>query len=384
MLAAVEPSGDALGAALLSSLKNMAPPDTEYFGCGGPLMESEGFRSLFPIESLSVMGFTDVARALPLGFRCADKLSKISSQKNTDAAIFIDGWAFSRIGAKRLRERSARTAIYKFAAPQVWASRPQRVQFVRQYFNGVLTLLPFEPPYFEEVGVRTKFVGNPTFQSAWSSRGDGEGFRRKHGLQNAPVLAVLLGSRKSELLRLEPVFRETVKIVIERKPDLRVIIPLAPNISHAASQIRSEWADRVIIIEPDEKYDAFAAADAALAASGTVTTELAINNTPMIIAYKVDPLTAFWARMVVTTKFASILNVAAGRAIIPEFIQEKCKPADMANALNILLENEDARKDQLESFAPLLASLNLSGPPAAKLAAQTLLEWIATDTNKMT
>ena len=146
MLAAVEPSGDALGAALYGEL-NLKIPDAELFGCGGALMAEQGFSSLFSTDSFAVMGFTDVAKALPEGFRRARQLAQEVARRNADAAILIDGWAFSRVTAKRIRALSPATKIFKFAAPQVWASRPQRVDFVKKYFDGVLTLLPFEPPF---------------------------------------------------------------------------------------------------------------------------------------------------------------------------------------------------------------------------------------------
>ncbi|MFQ5562747.1 MAG: lipid-A-disaccharide synthase [Parvularculaceae bacterium] len=380
LLAAVEPSGDGLGAALLQSLRKQAPPNTEYFGCGGPLMEREGFQSLFAIDSLSVMGFSEVVRALPLGFRRAKDLAQLAARKQADIAVFIDGWAFSRVGAKRLRQYSPRTAVYKFAAPQVWASRPKRVDFVRRYFSGVLTLLPFEPAYFKAVGVRAKFVGNPNFQAAWAARGDGAAFRRRYELgQDTQVLAVLLGSRISEFRRLEPRFRETVERLRARLPNLAVIALLAPSITEAARHALEGWPTPPMFIGAEEKYDAFAGVDAALAVSGTVTTELAINATPMIIAYRVDPLTAFWARRVMTTPFASVLNFAAGRAVIPEFLQENCTPDAMADALETLLTDEEARRAQCESFRPLLEMLELSGPSAADRAARTILSWIADD-----
>ena len=155
---------------------------------------------------------------LPEGFKRAKELAEEAAKRNAKAAVLIDGWAFSRVAAKRLRKLSPQTKIYKYAAPQIWASRPQRVDFVKEYFDGVLTLLPFEPPYFERASVPAAFVGNPTFQRAWRERGQGDAFRARYGLTDKTLLAVLPGSRKSEVKHLTPVFAETVEKLAAEMP----------------------------------------------------------------------------------------------------------------------------------------------------------------------
>lgn len=379
MLVAVEPSGDALGASLLRELKEIAPPGMKTLGCGGPLMAAEGFESCFPIDSLSVMGVTDVIRALPEGFRRARELTDLALAEDVDAAIFIDGWAFSRISARRMKKRGVRAKLFKFAAPQVWASRPQRVDFVKAHFDGVLCLLPFEPPYFEKVGVKAEFTGNPNFQSAWASRGDSAAFRKRHGLGDAPLLAVLPGSRRGEVRQHLKPFEGAVRLLAERMPDLRVVTVLAPQVEERARRTMEKWPGAPIFAASEEKADAFAAADAALAKSGTVTSELAINRTAMVVAYKFDPLSAMWARRVATTKLVTILNIAAGRELIPEFLQERCQPELLAADLLALLTDEEARLEQLEAFPRLLHYLGVDGPPAARLGAEKIAEWMVWD-----
>lgn len=345
-------------------------------GCGGPLMAAEGFESLFPIDGLSVMGFTDVIRALPEGFKRARQLADLAQAKMVDAVVFIDGWAFSRITAKRMKESGLDASLFKLAAPQLWASRPQRIGFVKTHFDGVLCLLPFEPAIFEKAGVKAEFIGNPNFQSAWRARGDGAAFRARYGIGDAPLLAVLPGSRRSEIRHLAKPYRGALKLLVERIPALRVVTVLPPQVETLARPIIERWPGEPVFADPREKGDAFAAADAALAKSGTVTTELAVNMTPMAVAYKVDPLTAHWARRVKTTKFVTILNVAAGREVVPELLQERCRADILAADLFALLTDESAQLEQLEAFPGLLSYLGVDGRPAARLAAEKIAEWM--------
>lgn len=376
MIVAVEPSGDALGAAILKEIRAVFPPGVHISGCGGPLMEEAGLQSLFPIEPLSVMGFTDVARALPLGLRRAEELARRVVAEEIDAVVFVDGWAFSRIAAAKMRKRAPRTKLFKLAAPQVWASRPGRVDFVRKHFDGVLCLLPFEPPFFERAGVRAAFIGNPNFQAAWRARGDGAEFRRRRNLRDAPLLVVLPGSRKTELKRHLTPFGDAVRILKDRLPDLRIAAALPPALENLARAEIAAWPGEPFFVAPGEKADAFAAADAALAKSGTVTTELAINGCAMVVAYRVDPLTAAWARLVITTKYATILNIVAGRMVVPELLQGKCRAEFLAADLLALLTDRELRLEQTELFPALLARLGVDGPPAERLGALKLAEWM--------
>jgi len=377
MLVAVEPSADAIGAALFEELKAAAPAGTAFLGCGGPAMVAAGFESLFAIDALSVMGFTDVARALPEGIRRANQLTRAAVSAKIDAVVFIDGWAFSRVCAKRMRRQCPDVKLIKFAAPQIWASRPQRVDFVRDHFDGVLTLFPFEAPLFEAAGVRAEFIGNPNFQKAWNERGDGAAFRADRNIGDGPLLAVLLGSRKSELRHLGGVFGETVEILLKEIKDLRIVIPVADHIADDVRAFIKDWPGDPMLVAPNEKPDALAAATAALAVSGTISTEIAINNTPMIIAYRVDALTAFWAKRVVITPYGAIINVAADKEIIPEFIQERARPALLADAIRVLLTSHEARAAQLEAFPAILKQLGIEAPSASKTGARKILQWIA-------
>ncbi len=374
MLAAVEPSADSIGASLMREIKALAPV-ISFTGCGGPEMQREGLVSTFPIDAFAVMGATDVLRVAPLAMKRARELAELAAAQNVDVAVFIDGWAFSRLAATRLRKLSPRTTAIKFVAPQVWASRPQRVKFVKKFFDGVLTLLPFEPALFAREGVRAEFVGNSNFQAAWASKGNGAAFRARHKLGEAPVLAVLLGSRRREVTRLAKPFHEAAEILAKEVPGLRIVSPIAESVEPLARRKFEGWPCEPILVGAEEKYDAMAAANVALTASGTASTELAINRTPMAVAYKVDPLTGFWAKRVKTTPYASIINVAADRFVIPEFIQENCDGRLIASALLDLFEDPSAYVEQASAFDVILKELGVDGPSAARLAATRILDW---------
>jgi lipid-A-disaccharide synthase len=367
MLAAVEPSADALGAALLKSLR-LRLPNARFIGCGGPEMAAEGFESLFDTTAFSVMGFTDVAKVIPLAWSRARQLARVCREEKVDVAIFVDGWSFSRLSAKRIRQRAPGTKIVKYSAPQVWASRPQRTAFVRDHFDLVLTLLPFEPPYFEAEGTKAVFVGNPNFAAVSHTPRSGHAFRARHELGAAPLLAALPGSRVGEVSRLLPTFGDTVSTVAARIPGLRVVVAAAPSVAdHIASKI-SEWPIEPLIVPSTERFDAFEAADVALAASGTVTTELAMTDTPMVVAYRVDAVTAAWARRVLVTPYVTILNVQADEAIIPERLQEECTPDQLSADIVRLFTDEDARRRQLTAFRRLLPALIGRENPSSKAA----------------
>ena len=376
MLCAVEPSGDAHGAGLIAALRQQAP-GAELFGCGGPLMAAAGVESLFPIEPFSIIGPVGALKAYPAALRSAKLLADAALERRADAAIFIDGWAFSKMAAERMRKAAPDVKLIKYVGPQVWGSRPHRAKTLAGLFDGVLTLFEFEPPWFEKEGVRSKCVGNSIFQAAAERRGDAAAFRRAQGIGDSPLLALLPGSRPGEIDRLLDAFRETVEIVSRAKPDLRVAVSMAPGVEAMLRPRLEGWPGAPVLVGAEARYDLFAAADAALAASGTISTELAISATPMVVGYRMHWATAAWVRRVATIRYASMVNIAADREIIPEFLQERCTPAAMAAALLPLFDDASARAAQLEAFPEALAHLGVGGPPASDVAAATLLDWIA-------
>ncbi|MCI5048658.1 MAG: lipid-A-disaccharide synthase [Aquisalinus sp.] len=374
LLAAVEPSGDALGASLYRVLKERLPDNTNFIGCGGIAMEAAGFSSAFSTDAFSVIGLTGFLKAIPEGMKRAREIGELAASNHADIGVYIDGWAFSWRAARYTKLYSPNTLTVKYATPQVWASRPKRVERVREHFDSVLTLLPFEPAWFEAAGVRAEFVGNPNFQSVYEQNMDGVNFIQQHGLQDKKILIVLPGSRKSEVSQLAPVLNETISKLVTKHPDLAVIIPPAPSVRYFVKELFAPSKDQITYIEPEERFSAFKAATAAIAASGTVTTELAIAGTPMIVAYKTDALTALWAKSVVTTDYVTILNNAAGREVIPEYLQEDCTTEMVLPAIEALLSDEVERTRQKAAFGKLLEELEIDQAPAAEKAADAVLE----------
>jgi lipid-A-disaccharide synthase len=240
-----------------------------------------------------------------------------------------------------------------------------------------LCLFPFEPPYFTRAGVTAEFIGNPNFQAAWRMRGDGPAFRARHQLGDAPLLAVMLGSRKTEVRRLARPFGEAVALLADRIPGLRVVSAVAPSVDRIARARLQSFAGDPVIVGAEEKNDAMAAANVGLTASGTASTELAINRTPMVVGYRLDPVTAVWARAVLKTPFVSIINVAGGRFVIPELLQEECAGHHLAGALLPLFTDPETYVEQASAFDTILKSLGVDGAPAADIAAARILEWAA-------
>ncbi len=372
LLVAVEPSGDALGAALYTELKFLLPEGTEFYGCGGLLMTQAGFPSAFPTDSFSVIGLTGFLKAIPEGVKRAKQIGRIAQEHDVDLAVYIDAWAFSWRAARYTRLYSPRTKTIKYATPQVWASRPGRVQTVKSYFDHVLNLLPFEPQYFHAAGISAEFTGNPNFQLVYNQDTDEGTTIDKYNLTDQSILTVLPGSRKSEIQLLARPFNETISKLQKLLPHLQVVIPAAPAV---ADLVRDEFGEQknVKFIDPEDRFSIFKLSDAALAASGTVSTELAIAKTPMVVAYKVDALTYAWAKCIALTECFSILNIAAGEELIPEFIQHDCEAEHLVPALHRLLCDDNKRQKQKEAFISLLDDLAINDAPAAQRAAKAIV-----------
>ncbi|MBB4659391.1 lipid-A-disaccharide synthase [Parvularcula dongshanensis] len=368
LLSAVEPSADAMGADLMRALRGALPVPPRFVGCGGDAMRAEGLDSAFDVRALSVMGLGDAVRAVPAALAAAGRLAKIAREEAPEAAVLIDAWGFSRLAAPRIKRASPSTRLVKLAAPQVWASRPERAATAASLFDLILTLLPFEPPLFEAEGGRAAFVGNPNFQAVAKTPRSGDAFRARHGLGEERLLAVLPGSRRSEVERLMPTFGDAVDGVSKEVPGTRIVVVAAPAVEAEVRSACARWTNEALIVPAAERFDAFEAAEAALAASGTVTTELALCGVPMVVGYKVGRLTAAWARRILITDTVTILNIAAGERVVPERLQEDCTPEQLRADVVRLLTDDEARRRQLSAFRRVLPRLVGSGDAAARAA----------------
>lgn len=375
-LTAGEPSGDYLGARLMAALKRRTDGTVRFVGVGGERMAAEGLVSLFPMSDLTVFGIAELLPRLALIRRRIRETAQAARDLSPDIMVMIDAQGFSLRVAKRLADRSF--PLVQYVAPTVWAWRPWRARTLARHLDRILTLFPFELPYFEREGLPADFVGHPVLESG-IDRGDGPAFRARHGIPaDAPLLAMLPGSRSGEVTRLLPVFRETVERLRTQYPALRLATPTVPAVAETVRAALADWETPVVLVEGDaEKRDLFAAADAALAASGTVTLELGLVGVPMVVAYRVAPLTAAIGRRLVRVRYVNLLNLALDRAALPELLQEACTPDRLVAALAPLLGPTEAAAAQKRDLRAALELLGLHGPPPSERAAMAVLACLA-------
>jgi lipid-A-disaccharide synthase len=375
-LVAGEPSGDVLGAGLIAALKELCDGRIRFSGIGGSRMVAEGFDSLFPMAELSIMGGAEILPHVPrLLKRIRQTVANIRAMR-PDVLVTIDSPGFCFRVAKRLQGEGI--PLVHYVAPTVWAWKPRRARKISRFLDHLLVLLPFEPPYFEVENLDCTFVGHPVMDSG-ADAGDGDGFRRRHDIApGTPVLCVLPGSRRSETGRLLPVFAETVARLKLGRPDLTVVVPTVETVADDVAAATARWPVPAIVVTGEtEKYDAFAAADAALAASGTVALELALAKVPSVIAYRLNPISGWLARRLVRVRFVNLVNLVLDKQAVPEFLQDDCRPDRLAAALERLLDDENSRAEQIDAMIKALERLGLGGPSPSVRAAEVVHNLIA-------
>ncbi len=375
-LIAGEPSGDKLGAALMAGLKELAPGIT-FQGVGGPLMQAEGMASLFPMDELSVMGLVEILpKYRALVARINETAADVLAAK-PDVLITIDSPDFCHRVARKVRAADPSIRIVHYVAPSVWAWRSGRAKMLKAHVDQVLALLPFEPPYFTGIGLRCDFVGHPIAAEPGEGATAQVALRDDFGLGTAPVLLVLPGSRRGEVSRLLPVFGEAVAKITAKRPDLRVVIPAAPGLANMIREQTDRWAAKPVILEDitqDQKRAAFALAEAAIAASGTVSLELAAARTPMVIAYDMNWLSWQIISRMVNLSTVTLVNLVTGRNTVPEYLGPNCKPDPIAEATLSLLDDAFRREAQLSAMAECMAELGAGGENPGLRAARAVLD----------
>lgn len=382
-LAAGEPSGDALGGALMAALRAETGGAARFVGVGGPAMAAEGLDSLFAQDELAVMGLVEVLPRLPRLIRRIRETAGACLAARPAALITIDSPGFGLRVARRVRAADPAIRTIHYVAPSVWAWRPGRAKAMAAYVDHLLALLPFEPPYFTAHGMTCDFVGHPAAARRRASDAEIAALRASLAIApGAPALLALPGSRLGEVRRHCAPFGAVVALLARRLPGLRVILPTVGAVADAVRALTADWAVRPDILDPRglpqaaaeaRKWAAFAAADAALAASGTVTLELAAAGTPMVAAYRTHPLTAQIVRRLVRVETANLVNLVAGSRVAPEFLQEYLQPAAVADALTPLFGATPERAAQAAAAAKVLAALGADGPPPALRAARSVL-----------
>ena len=373
-LLAGEPSGDVIGARLMQALRaRQDDPQIRFFGVGGARMQAQGLDSLFPMEELSLMGFAEVLPHVPRLLRRLSQTRKEILRQQPDMALTIDSPGFSLRLQKRLDGQGLRRVHY--VAPQVWAWRRGRAATLGAKIDHLLALLPFEPPFFKNYGLDCTFVGHPIIEEA-GRKGNGALFRKRYQQPNdAPIVCLLPGSRLTEIRQHMPVLKETATRLWQRFPRLRLILPTLPNLTPILQPMIEDWPIQPLILdERADRFDAYAASWLAIAASGTVTLELALANLPHITIYRTGAVTAWLARRMIDVAHVNLVNLILNRPVVPEWLQEDCNPDRIATSAVHLIEDADHREAQKTSLGEVMTMLKGGDdtPPSEQAASRVL------------
>jgi len=374
-LVAGEHSGDNLAGRLMAALKKRARGKVQFTGVGGPAMEAQGLTSLYPLSDLAVMGFAEIIPHLPRLIRRLRETSADIVAKQPDLVVTVDSPGFSLRLAQRLRG-SGISAIH-YVAPQLWAWSPGRGRKLSSLFDHVMALLPFEPEFFTRYDVDCTYVGHPVLESG-ADRGDGKAFRAGHALpSDATLISVLPGSRSTEINRLLPVFGAGLAMVAAERDNVTAVIATVDAVRETVAAATKDWPfSTIVVTDPPEKFDAFAASDVALTKSGTITLELALARLPMVVCYRVSRLTAFLARRLISVTNVALVNLMAGRQIVPELLQDDCTPEHVRDEILNLLDDKAGRAEQIKGFDEVVKRLGKPTPKPSERAADFLLQWL--------
>jgi len=371
-LIAGEASGDAIGARLMRAIAERRP-DTAFAGIGGEAMAAQGLASLFPMRDLALMGLLEVIpRLRQLKARLNQTIADIAARQPA-VVVTIDSPGFN------LRVLGAVVPLgiprIHYVAPQVWAWREGRVRHYTDLWDRLLCLLPFEPAFFARHNLPATFVGHPVLESG-ADTGDPARFRACHAITpDMRILTMMPGSRRTEVFRLLPILGATLQRVAAHIPNLQPVVPIAAPVAEAVHHGTAAWPiPPILVTDTDEKHDAFAASAAALTKSGTATLELALAGVPMLVAYRLNPLTAVIARRLISVRYASVLNLLAERAIIPEMMQQDCTPDRLAAVLIRLLTEPATADAQRAACRDMLEKLRPPRGLPSEAAADAVLE----------
>ncbi len=368
-----EASGDVLGAKLLESLRYMRGDTLEFVGVGGECMEAQGFHSLFPMRDLALMGFAEV---LPHSWKLLCRLKETCEaalEAQPDLIVTIDSPGFNFRFVKWVRRCFGRNIpCVHYVAPTVWAYRPERAKHTAELFDHLITLLPFEPRYFKVHGLPTTFVGHPIVDDLHHTYAPPAIWERGKPLK----LALFPGSRKGEIQKLLPVFRDTVTHLQTVYPDLRVAMPITEMmLPHV--QVRDWPVTPSLVVGQQSRLKTIRESHVALAKTGTVTLEVAKYGLPLVATYKVNPLTAMAVKRMLHIPYVNLMNIIAGREVVPELLQKRCEPTELSVALQDLIEDPQACMEQSQaSLKALEVMQNPHGIMASDAAAEIVLSYL--------
>nr|WP_269142642.1 lipid-A-disaccharide synthase [Sulfitobacter mediterraneus] len=373
-----ELSGDKLGGALMAGLKKLRP-DVQFDGIGGPEMMAQGLVSRFDMSELSVMGLAEILPKYRALMARINETAQAVIDTAPDVLITIDSPDFSLRVARKLKAKSSIRTVH-YVAPSVWAWRPGRAEKMARCVDHVLALLPFEPPFMEAAGMACDFVGHPVVAEPVVQPDEIAAFRASMDLADAPLALILPGSRRSEVSRLLPIFQQVAARLVRARPDLRIVVPAAGPVAADVRRAMRTWEGRPIVLDPTEmelsaaqaqKRAAFAAADVAVAASGTVSLELAAAATPMVIAYDMNWLSRQIIGRMVKIDTVTLVNLVSETRAVPEFIGANCRPGPIAEAALKVLDDPQA---QLAAMAVTMQRLGQGGAAPGIRAAQAVLD----------
>ena len=371
-LIAGEASGDQLGGRLMAEIKKQTGGNVRFAGIGGARMSAEGLESAFPMAELSVMGLAEVVPHLPrIMQRISETVMQVERMRPA-VLVTIDSPDFTLRVSRKLKDKGI--PLVHYVAPTVWAWKSGRAGKTAEFLDHMMALFPFEPPYFERVGLDCTFVGHPVVDGG-AEKGDGPNFRAQHGIPNtAIVLCALPGSRRGEVRRLLPIYRQVFNILGGEIPELYVVMPVAHGVAEEVDRFVSIWPAGLILVQGEaQRYDAFQASDLALAASGTVALELAVAGVPGVVAYKLNLVTAWLARAFVKVRYVNLINLLMDQEVIPELILERCEPKRIAASLWNLYDDREVRQAQIKLSKQAMSQLSVSGISPSQRAAQVVL-----------
>ena len=375
---AAEESGDALGAALARALTKREAGAVKLSGVGGHAMAAAGIASPFAIYELSIIGLTAIPQRLPKIFRRIRETAVAVVAARPDALVIVDSPDFTHRVARRVRRIAPSIPILDYVSPSVWAWRPGRARAMRDYVDQVLAILPFEPAIHVELGgPPCTYVGHPLIERTGDLRPNADELRRRSAAP--PLVLALPGSRSNEIRRLTGIFGDAIERVVARIGPIDLVIPTVP---HVASQLRDAVAGWTvqprIVVEPREKWSAFRNARVALAASGTVTLELALSGVPMVAAYRLHAVEAIIARLIrlQARRLPSVIlaNLVLGENVVPELLQEDCTPDKLAAELLTLVSDTPERRRQIEAYRRLDDIMAIGDATPSAIAASIVLD----------
>jgi len=365
-LVAGEASGDILGAGLMRALKARHPA-VEFIGVGGPLMQAEGLTSYFPMERLSVMGLVEVLGRLRELLARRKKLIETLIHEKPDVFIGIDAPDFTLNIELKLRQGGIKTVHY--VSPSVWAWRQKRVLKIREGCDLMLTLLPFEARFYEEKGVPVRFVGH-TLADTIPLEADRAAARQALGLPEGPLVALMPGSRGGEVSRLGGLFFDAAQRLLTMRPGVRFVLPCASPQRRAQLEALLVGRDLPVTLLDGRSHDALAACDAVLIASGTATLEALLYKRPMVVAYRLAPLTFWILKRMVKSPYVSLPNLLAQRMLVPELLQDDATAEALASTLAPLI---DGGQEQTLGFDEIHRTLRRDASNQAADAVLTLI-----------